>query len=98
MSEDHLDLKNVSTYVISPGELVDDEPETVGEGQYIARLANEGVGNPSYALVPFVDGQPADKIRVGDDGAVYDRTLVDGAMVMYRSRSVDSAHSWSARG
>lgn len=90
MSDDDPVEREASTYVISPREILEDEPEAVGEGQYIARLAGASIGKPSYAVIPLIDGRPAEKIRVGDDGAVYDRTLIDG-IVLYRSGGFNSA-------
>ncbi len=97
MSDDFEVEQNVSTYVISPEEILEAEPSTVDDGYYVARLADEGTGNPGYAVLPYVNGASADSITIGNGGVIYLRTAVNGAEVLYRVRNQDSADAWSAQ-
>jgi hypothetical protein len=102
MSDEHDTNEHLSTftvYSIEPGDVLQEQPAAPGDGQYLARLADDGVGNPSYAILPLLDGGlPADRIQVGDDGQIYERTAADGQMFMYRARNPrTSGQAWSAR-
>lgn len=88
---------NPTTAVISPADLLEEKPAHVDEGYYLARLADDGVGNPSYAVLPLQNGVSAEHIALGSGGTVYARTRIQEDEVLYRVRGEDSASAWSAR-
>ena len=99
-SEVNEHLSTFTVYSIEPSDILQSKPDAPRDGTYLARLADDGVGNPSYALVPFIDGgKPADRIQVGHDGQIYERSADGEGMFMYRARSPkNSGSSWSAHG
>jgi len=96
MSDESEIEQNFYTAVISPADLLHAKPDTVEDGYYIARLADDGVGNPSYAVVRLgKGGAPADRVAL-DGGEKYDQTAVQDNEVLYRARGRSTASSWAA--
>jgi hypothetical protein len=98
MSDESEIQQNVYTLVISPEDLLHTKPDTVDEGYYVARLADDGVGNPSYAVLRLADsGAFADRVSI-DGGVKYEQTAVQDDEVLYRARGGNTASSWAANG
>jgi len=62
ISELRVVQETVSAYIVSSGALVTRPPQSVPAGDYVARLDSGGVGNPSFAVLPYTDGAPAETI------------------------------------
>jgi hypothetical protein len=98
MSDDSEHYENFTVYTITPADILEHRPTVIPDGQYLARLADDGVGNPSYAVVPYAeDGAPADRIKIGDGRQIYERSADSEDMFMYRARNPkNSGQSWSS--
>ncbi|GAA4182962.1 hypothetical protein GCM10022288_01660 [Gryllotalpicola kribbensis] len=97
MSDDSEIEQTVVTAVISPEDILQERPESVPEGHYLARLANSGVGGPSYVVLPVREGGgSADRITI-NGGEHYVRTFVQADEVMYRARGNEIASSWPSK-
>ncbi|GAA4163408.1 hypothetical protein GCM10022286_23820 [Gryllotalpicola daejeonensis] len=95
MSDDSEIEQNVVTAVISPGDILSEKPDSVPEGHYLARLADSGVGSPSYVVVPLRNGAPAERIAIGD-GEQYHRTVTQSDEVLYRARGNEGTTAWTS--
>lgn len=95
MSDDFQIEQNISTYVISPDHLLTAAPAAVEDGSYLVRLSNESLGNPSFAVLPLVDGKEADSIRIGEGTVLYVRSAEVDGEVEYRVSGEAQPTSWS---
>ena len=61
--------ETVTSYILRPEDLVPRPPREVPDGAYVARLDSGGDGSPSYALLPYADGEPAATITLSESGS-----------------------------
>lgn len=66
--------ETVTSYVLRPSALLARAPQPVPEGAYVARFDSGGDGNPSFALLPYTDGEPAATITLADPGEATERS------------------------
>ncbi|WP_425953869.1 hypothetical protein [Xylanimonas sp. McL0601] len=93
--------ETVTSYVIRPEALASIRPTTVPTGTYVARFDSGGVGDPTFAVLPYTDGRSAQTITLAEAGEVTDRSprymrAADRAdAVDYRLRMPVSFPGWA---
>ena len=91
----------VTSYIIRPEALVSFRPEAAPVGTYIARFDNGSVGDPAFAVLPYMDGRSAQSITLAEDGNVtnrsprYLRTADRGDAVDYRLHMPVGFRGWT---
>ncbi len=58
--------ESVGSYAVRAQAMLPSAPTAVPAGTYVAHLSNGGVGSPSFAVLPYLDGAPAEFIVIAD--------------------------------